>query len=83
MKSEQQQLNDMVDAFAARMKEKLQAKYVAGWSGWNSAGYRNTLHLKLINHAMKGIHGDDQQWLDVANFAAFLDYQALQKENTE
>ncbi len=66
-------LTAMVDQFSKRMKEKLVAKANRRFAGWDCESYRADLERKLFSHAMRGIQGDGNQWLDVANFAAFLD----------
>ena len=79
---EAERLEKMVDDFAARMLEKLIDKDDEGWSGWSQPNYRKVLEHKLMDHAVRALQGESEQWLDVANFAAFLDYQSRQ-EDTE
>lgn len=75
-KTEADRLIEMIDAFAERMKEKVLDKLAEGFSGWSQKSYRKTLESDLVEHAFRGIRGESDQWLDVANLAAFLDYQA-------
>ena len=81
MNSEQKQLVAMVDDFARQMKEKLLAKEKDGWTGWRETHYRSNFQRRLVAHAIEAIQGDNRQWVDVANFAAFLNY--LRKRTTD
>lgn len=58
----------MVDAFAAEMKKKLQAKFTEGYEGWDDPKMLPILKVKLMNHAEK----PGQQVVDIANLAAMI-----------
>lgn len=76
-KKEQEALNEMVDEFAAALKEKLQSKYSRGWRGWDDDVYFHEFKKRCVHHAMDAIlNNDDDQWIDVGNFAAFLWHQS-------
>ncbi len=79
--SEEKLLTDMVDAFAKRMRRKLQAKRRNRWTGWRMSGFKSKLEDDLLTHLKLALQGDASQWVDVANYAAFLDYQA--RDNDE
>jgi len=74
MSDEIQRLNEAVDVFAARMKEKLSHKYAQGMKGWDNISPDNQqlLYDKFINHVESQCNGHDE-WVDLANFCMFLD----------
>ncbi len=78
MSSEKQKLQALVRDFSSRMLEKLQAKRGRGWSGWRSEHFKERLENDLLIHLRLALQGDDSQWIDVANYAAFLDYRGRQ-----
>lgn len=63
----------LVERFAAEMLRKLKKKQRGGWSGWNALYNKEDFERRLMLHALRGVHGETGQWVDVANFAAFLD----------
>jgi hypothetical protein len=65
---EKSELRKLVRDFSAEMREKLLAKADRGWRGWNATYYREIFRSLLVEHVSKG------DWVDVANFAAFLWY---------
>jgi len=77
-KNQYDALSRAVDAFAARMKQKLHAQAHRGWSGWNAAHYRKHLANNMVVAAARLYAGDQgqdlQQAVDVANYAMFLDH---------
>ena len=81
--TESERLEMVVDDFADRMKKKLLQKEDEGWSGWRRKVHSQDFEDRLIEHALCGIRGDSAQWVDVANFAAFLDYQARDHDEQE
>ena len=70
--SEKAALRTLVKDFSAEMREKLLAKADQGWVGWDHPNYRLDLEQKLFAHVLRALRGDSRQWVDVANFAAFL-----------
>lgn len=65
--SELAALNEMLDAFAGAMREKLREKYHEGRGGWDSEEWsRGQIATALAAHVEK------HDWVDVANFAMFL-----------
>jgi len=53
------------------MKQKLLSKRSDGMRDWDSPAYRSLLVQRLLLHVAQGME-DGKQWVDVANFAAFL-----------
>lgn len=72
--NERTMLRQLVREFSSEMREKLLAKADAGWGGWDIKIYKKTLEEKLVHHLVRALKGDAKQWVDVANFAAFLWY---------
>ena len=73
MSDEKQRLKRMVNDFATEMVFKLEAKMDEGWSGWDDHDMQMEFETRLIVHVMRATRGEKGQWVDVANFAAFLD----------
>ena len=71
--SEKSELSRMLQMFSGKMRQTLYAKVEAGWIGWDRPHYRKQFEKALIAHALRAVHGERGQWVDVANFAAFLD----------
>jgi hypothetical protein len=67
-KSDEAALNALVDAFAAEMKAKLQAKREDGFHGWDYLDAMPMIHRKYRQHLRR----KNNQWIDVANLAAML-----------
>ena len=65
MRTDKEQLIDLVDAFALSMKAKLMKKHREGFYGWKSIRKDYALR-SLHRHLEKG------DMVDVANFAAFI-----------
>ena len=66
------ELRRLVTEFSSEMRSKLAAKADAGWCGWNAMNLPDSvLEEKLFAHAARAMR-DPKQWVDVANFAAFL-----------
>ena len=61
-------IKDLYD-FQGRMMSKLHRKTMEGWSGWDDLSVEECKQ-RLINHIEKG------DFVDVANFAFFADYNA-------
>ena len=72
--TELERLNAAVDVFAAKMKEKLAAKFAQGFTGWDSTNpaARDVLFEKFIDHVWSQMKGVDE-WVDLANFCMFLE----------
>ncbi len=67
------QLEQLVEKFSAGMLAKLNQQKDRGWTGWRNR-QRFPDHViveRLLSHVGKALH-DPKQWIDVANFAAFL-----------
>lgn len=71
--NEQQRLENAVDEFAAKMKDKLLKKKRQGWRGWRDPAYREIIENKLRDHTVRLLSGDTAQAVDVANLAMFLE----------
>lgn len=78
MSSEKQKIQAMVSDFSSRMEAKLQSKRGRGWKGWSHDLFKKQLEDDLLLHLKLALQGDATQWVDVANYAAFLDYQIRQ-----
>ena len=67
-------LNAAVDAFAAKMKEKLATKAAQGFTGWDAADpeTREVLFRRFLAHVESQCNGFDE-WVDLANFCMFLE----------
>lgn len=74
-------IETLVDTFAAKMLSKLTYKRDSGWSGWGDRRSRTQFERRLLKHAERAIAGEKGQWVDVANFAAFLD--AMESDDGE
>lgn len=68
---ELERLFEMVDAFAAEMKEKLRLKHEQGYGGWDDPDLHALIVGKLREHVERG----EGQRVDVANLAAMLWHQ--------
>ncbi len=66
-------IEKLVKEFSAKMLEKLNTKRLDGWTGWNDRTMRGEFVTRLLEHARRADLGVKGQWVDVANFAAFLD----------
>lgn len=66
-------LKGLVDGFAKAMRSKLLAKSRDGWSGWEHCS-EDELERRLLEHLARALR-DPNQWVDVANFCAFLWWQ--------
>ena len=64
--SEKLKLKSCISLFSREMYQKLCLKDDAGWSGWDCEQHTNRFKEQLVLHALRG------QWVDAANFAAFL-----------
>ena len=71
--SEHNKLCDLVTDFSDRMREKLLEKLDEGWEGWDDADAKMEFEDRLIAHVVSAMRGEEGEWVDVANFAAFLD----------
>ena len=65
-------LNRAVDLFAKAMKDKLREKRLEGRCGWNNPRFRASICQGMIEHAVRVCMGDDDQAVDVANYAMML-----------
>lgn len=65
-------VRQLVREFSREMREKLLVKTGDGWSGWNTEGFQPACREGLAIHLVRALDGDAAQWVDVANFAAFL-----------
>ena len=76
MASEEQQIDALVSDFSDAMRRKLHQKRHQDWSGWDDPDERDALIAKLRSHVVRASSSDEipdgKQWIDVANFAAFL-----------
>jgi len=59
-------LDALIDTFAQEMKRKLHQKFQEGHRGWDTPRYKSFFKSELRKHIEK------EDWIDVANFAAFL-----------
>ena len=68
------ELEELVDRFAAEMKAKLLKKANDGWYGWDEKENIEQFSEDLLDHAdLQSPNGyADVDYVDVANFAAFL-----------
>lgn len=83
IEAEKNNLKIAVGTFAYRMTEKLHRKVDQGWHDWDDPAFRQTIREKLACKVAQLIAGDDNQALDVANFAMMLDYTSdLSKDTT-
>ena len=74
--TERQQLQMVVREFGAVMLAKLQTKRLRGFTGWNATNLPDSvLERGLMDHVARAMR-DPKQWIDVANFAAFLWWRA-------
>ena len=64
-------LCELIDAFAAEMKNKLIDKRAEGWEGWRESACMDELRQNFKIHATGNLDGF-VDFIDVANFAAFL-----------
>ena len=71
---EKRGLEKLVERFSGAMLEKLKAKRRSGYTGWDRRIPAEDLERRLADHMVRAIH-DPKQWVDVANFAAFLWYR--------
>ncbi len=78
MRNERQQIQSLVKDFSSRMREKLLKKLGRGWRGWENDAFKRKLEDDILIHLRLALQGDASQWVDVANYAAFLDYQSRQ-----
>ena len=69
--TDEDKLNKLVDDFSMAMRRKLLLKKHQGFYGWNDKSYRGVIGKKLMEHVERA-RKDPSQWVDVANFAAFL-----------
>jgi hypothetical protein len=69
-------LDQAVDIFAQRMKEKLHKKAAAGFIGWDDTAFEPIIKGKFIERAHRLHEGDTSQAVDVANLAMMLFTQA-------
>ena len=65
-------LADMVKGFSQAMLTKLCEKEKDGWHGWRQIKNEAQFMRRLNEHVMKALDSGD--YVDVANFAAFLWY---------
>ncbi len=73
-------LQTLVDEFSKEMLDTLEGKELEGWRGWNWKRFsKRSLETRLQEHVARAIQ-DPEQWIDVANFCAFLWWRA-RKEN--
>lgn len=68
-------ITKLIELFSAKMLKKLNAKKRQGFSGWQHIELKQKLENDLLLHLKRALQGDSSQWVDVANYAAFLDYQ--------
>lgn len=73
---ERTDLRALVRDFSSEMRQKLLSKEDDGWFGWDDVyAERHKLPRRLqealMSHVVRAID-DPKQWIDVANFAAFL-----------
>ena len=73
------QLRTLVREFGDEMIKKLFSKLEDGWSGWTDRGERENFHARILHHVARGMEGEEGQWVDVANFAAFLDHMEAKR----
>lgn len=66
-------LSGLVADFSGEMLSKLHAKQREGWVGWNDDGWISDADLEedLMKHIARA-RLDPDQWIDVANYCAFL-----------
>ena len=70
--SEQKELEEAVDKFAAEMKRRLDSKRKQGWRGWRTP-YGVNMPDRLLRNASRGVFMEDKTSLiDTANLAMFL-----------
>lgn len=62
-------LYELVDRFAAAMKERLRQKHAEGAAGWNDPSFELEFRDQMVARAMNGYEDNE---IDVANFAAFI-----------
>ncbi len=82
----QHPLDEAVDAFATKMKDKLENKRHQGWSGWDHGWFitdKRCCNRKLASHVKRVLAGDWKQAVDVANFALFIDHFYSTREAAE
>ena len=74
-------LKSLVADFSAEMYEKLRHKQDCGWGGWNEECQVSDEELEtdLMKHIGRA-RSDPKQWIDVANYAAFLWRRAQRRE---
>ena len=65
---EKYELEKLVNSFACEMKKRLIQKMEAGYLGWR------TMPPEFLQSGLKE-NSISEDWIDVANFAAFLWYQ--------
>ena len=73
MKAKRRSIETLVESFAAKMLDKLTYKRDMGWTGWGDRRRKGQFERRLLEHARRAMEGERGQWVDVANFAAFLD----------
>ena len=75
MATELHELQRMVRDFSGEMRDKLAHKasrHGGGWVGGREPRYRRPVVDGLMTHLGRALEGDDSQWVDVANYCAFL-----------
>jgi hypothetical protein len=66
-------LRKLVQKFSAAMRVKLLSKQDRGWENWDVPAFREKLVVDLISHLLRAADGKHpEQWVDIANYAAFL-----------
>ena len=73
MTEEEKEIRDAVATFARRMVLKMLSKIDEGKRGWNDPAYEHYVKSELLDHF------EQDDWLDVANFAMILDYMCQKK----
>lgn len=77
-----QRLEDLIGVFAQDMLKKIRLKAAQGRGGWNLPVHVPAMKAALVEHIQKAIDGDaPDDWVDVANFAAFLYFHASKRED--
>ena len=74
-----ERLDKLVDEFSHAMRDKLYLKKAHGFHGWDEKVMRGVLTRKLNEHVERA-RKDPKQWIDVANFAAFLWWSGVPRD---
>lgn len=71
MASEQQEINEAIDRFAAAMKARMGTKRKAGWRGWQEC--EPDIENRLLTNAARAVVSKDaKSCVDAANFAMMI-----------